>query len=78
MTKSTSTTLNGIACRLASSISAGTIDAVDLDQLHSDAGLEVDGCVAWHRTDDNMVVVWAGNDADFDMLDLAEVPVTAP
>lgn len=46
-----------------------------VEQLTSDAGLVIpeEDVVVWLRTDDMTVVVWGGNDFDFDMNKLAEV-----
>lgn len=64
-----------LAQRLAAQYEADTLDGGDFILMHTDEGLHIDGCVAWF-TERDTVLVWMGNDDDFDMLRLAEVPVT--
>lgn len=59
--------LREIATRVALRIVRNEVDALDLDKLRSDSGLDVDGIVVWHRDEDDTVVTWAGNDLDSDM-----------
>ena len=65
------------AKHIADGIAHDRIDEFDLEALHSDAGLMVGDVVVWHRTSDNTVVAWLGNDVDFDMVNIAEVLVAA-
>ncbi len=72
--------LQDLASTVASHIAKGSYGEFDLAALHSDAGLPVLWShdlspVVWHRQDDDTVVVWAGNDIDFDMTKLVEMPV---
>ena len=71
----TTTPLSTIAGSIAISIRDGHITPDALAQLHSDTGLIVDGAVVWHRTSDDRVVAWAGNDTDPNMDAVIEVPV---
>ena len=63
-----------LAQRLAAQIIAGEVADYDRAAMATDEGLHIDGCVAWFHK--GKIVVWMGNDDDFDMLRLAEVPVT--
>jgi hypothetical protein len=73
--------LRDIAVRVGDDIAAGRYDEIDLAALQAENGLLI--CwsntlrpVVWHRTADDTVVVWAGNDLDPDMSwALVEVPV---
>lgn len=60
---------------IADGIANGYVDELDLEALHSDAGLLVKEVVVWHRTDDDTVVGWLGNVLDFDMGNIVEIKV---
>lgn len=64
-----------LAQRLAAQIIAGEVDEFDRAAMATDDGLQIDGCVAW-LTERETVLVWMGNDDDYDMQRLAEVAVT--
>lgn len=67
------------ARRVAQLIAWGEVSEDVLDALRSDAGHQsvTNGVVRWHRTDDDTVVVWAGNDHDPGM-DWSVVEVQVP
>ncbi len=65
-----------IARVTVAAVADDAFDQFDLAALRSDAGLEVDGFVVWHRVADDVVVTWAGNDHDPNMdWSVLEVPV---
>jgi len=66
---------HAVAKHFAEGIAHNWIEPDDLAQLQSDRGLVVGGVVVWHRTSDNRVVGWLGNELDFNMDRLFEVPV---
>lgn len=68
--------LEVVAQAAAAAVADDAFDEFDTAALRSDAGLEVDGFVVWHRVADDVVVVWAGNDHDPEMAwGVVEVPV---
>lgn len=73
------TTAHKIAEEAIEAFRDGTFDADDMAQLTSDAGMTIEdegtSFVVWFRRSDSRVVVWSGNDNDFDMGKLVELPV---
>lgn len=78
MNKITDTTAK-IAAEAVEAMLDGTFDDDDMELLTSDEGMTVedDGAsfVVWFRKADNRIVVWSGNDHDFDMGKLVELEV---
>ena len=79
MTTHTTTTAHKIAAEAVEAMLDGTFDDDDMEQLTSDTGMTVEeqgtSFVVWFRKSDSRVVVWSGNDHDFDMGKLVELPV---
>jgi tRNA U38,U39,U40 pseudouridine synthase TruA len=71
----TTATARQIGENFAAAINSNTIDIDFMEAAQTDAGVHVDGFIVWHRTEDNTVAVWAGNNVDPDMNSLVEVPV---
>lgn len=78
-TNNITTTTEKIAAEAVEAMLDGTFDADDMELLTSDEGMTVEdegtSFVVWFRKSDNRIVVWSGNDHDFDMGKLVELEV---
>lgn len=78
-TNNITTTAQKIAEDAIEAFGDGTFDSDDMEQLTSDTGMIVEdqgtSFVVWFRRSDSRVVVWSGNDHDYDMSKLVELPV---
>jgi len=64
-----------IAKHIAEGIAFNRIDDLELNALHSNAGLLVGTVKVWHQTADDKVIAWLGSEIDPNMRNMTEMPV---